>query len=322
MLLLTEWLKSFKGKYKMKKLFPLHGIVTVLNTPFKTDDSIDFTALRKNVDYALDAGVAGFLVPAMAAEVYKLTEKERVEMVAAVLDEVKGKVPVIAGAGETDLTKSKRLISEYIRLGCKNVLFQIPFLNESQFKNHFNELAATGPEMIMLQDWDASGYGLPDKLILELFETVEAFRCLKVETVPAGIKYSRILELTNGQLNVSGGWAVTQMIEGLKRGVHAFMPTGMHRIYTEIYRLWKSGKVVEAEQLFQQILPVLAFSNQHLDISIHFFKQLLFRQGIYPTNLVREPILPFDGIHREIADKLINLIIAIENEITSKDTIH
>jgi hypothetical protein len=54
-------------------------------------------------------------------------------------------------------------------------------------KTHFYELAATGPEMIMLQDWDATGYGLPDELILELFETVEAFRCLKVETVPAGM---------------------------------------------------------------------------------------------------------------------------------------
>jgi len=299
-------------------LFPLFGIVTVLNTPFKTDNSIDFSALRKNVNYALTAGVAGFLVPAMAAEVYKLTEKQRLEMVAVVLDEVNGKVPVIAGAGETDIEKSKRLILKYIELGCKNVLFQIPFQNKTQFRNHFYELAETNPEMIMLQDWDATGYGLPDELILELFESMEAFRCLKVETVPAGVKYSRILELTNGQLNVSGGWAVSQMIEGLKRGVHAFMPTGMHWIYCEIYRLWKSGKGEEAEQLFQQILPVLAFSNQHLDISIHFFKRLLFRQGIYPTDSVREPILPFDKIHAEIADKLINLIITIENEITTK----
>jgi 4-hydroxy-tetrahydrodipicolinate synthase len=307
---------------KMKQLFLLQGIVTVLNTPFKTDNTIDFSALRKNVEYALDAGVAGFLVPAMASEVYKLSEIERLEMVTAVLEEVNGRVPVIAGAGETELAKSKRLLSKYIQLGCKNVLFQIPFQNENQFKNHFKELATTGPEMIMLQDWDAGGYGLPDELILELFETVEAFRCLKVETVPAGVKYSRILELTGGRLNVSGGWAVSQMIEGLKRGVHAFMPTGMHWIYTEIYRLWKSGKEKEAEELFQKILPVLAFSNQHLDISIHFFKRLLYRQGIYPTDLVREPILPFDKIHREIADKLISLIINIENKITMKDTKH
>jgi 4-hydroxy-tetrahydrodipicolinate synthase len=289
-----------------------------LNTPFNTDNTIDFSALRKNVLYALDAGVAGFLVPAMASEVYKLSEKERTEMVAAVLETVNSKVPVIAGAGETDLVKSKRLISEYIRLGCKNVLFQIPFQNENQFKKHFFELAETGPGMIMLQDWDASCYGLPDHLILELFESVETFRCLKVETVPAGVKYSRILELTNGQLNISGGWAVSQMIEGLKRGVHAFMPTGMHRIYCEIYRLWKKGNEAEAEAKFQKILPVLAFSNQHLDISVHFFKRLLFKQGIYPTDLVREPILPFDQIHREIADKHIETIIKLENLIKQK----
>jgi 4-hydroxy-tetrahydrodipicolinate synthase len=299
-------------------LFPLFGIVTVLNTPFKTDNSIDFSALQKNVRYALSSGVAGFLVPAMASEVYKLSEIERIDMVSAVLDEVNGKVTVIAGAGESDILKSKKIISEYINLGCKNVLFQISFQNEIQFKSHFNELAETGPEMIMLQDWDSSGYGLPDELILELFETVEAFRCLKVETVPAGVKYSRILKLTGGRLNVSGGWAVSQMIEGLKRGVHAFMPTGMHLIYSEIYRLWKTGKEAEAEQLFQQILPILAFSNQHLDISIHFFKRLLFKQGIYPTDKVREPILPFDKIHQGIADKLVDMVINIEREIKMK----
>ncbi len=296
----------------MKKLYPLHGIVTVLNTPFKSDNTIDYSALQKNIEYALGAGIAGFLVPAMASEVYKLSETERIKMVSTVLETVEGKVPVIGGAGETDLIKSKRLISKYIELGCKNVLFQIPFQNKAQFKNHFNKLAETDPEMIMLQDWDASGYGLPDELILELFETVPSFRCLKIETVPAGVKYSRMLELTEGSLNVSGGWAVTQMIEGLKRGVHAFMPTGMHRIYTEIYRQWKMGKDSEAETLFQKILPVLAFSNQHLDISIHFFKRLLYRQGIYPTLNLREPILPFDNIHKEIADKWIKHVIKLE----------
>ena len=301
----------------MKQLFPLNGIVTVLNTPFTIDDTVDLKALQKNAEKALSAGVAGFLVPAMAAEVSKLSETERLNMVTAVMETVNEKVPVIAGAGESDLSKSKKLLKAYIQNGCKNVLFQIPFKDNKQFKNHFIQLADLGPEMIMLQDWDPSGYGLPDELILELFDEVPAFRCLKIETVPAGVKYSRILELTKGHLNVSGGWAVTQMIEGLQRGVHAFMPTGMHFIYTSIYRLCKQGKTDDAEKHFQQILPVLAFSNQHLDISIQFFKRLLFRQGIYPTPNVREPILPFDNIHQEIADKLVEKVIQLENKMMS-----
>ena len=56
----------------MQELYPLKGIVTVLNTPFTKYDSIDFDSLERNVNEALKAGVAGFLVPAMAAEVYNL----------------------------------------------------------------------------------------------------------------------------------------------------------------------------------------------------------------------------------------------------------
>src|SRR5690606_11352323 len=180
--LADEMSRILMEENQMKELYKLNGIVTVLNTPFKNDDSIDLSALKRNVTEAISAGVAGFLVPAMASEVYKLSEKERVALVAAVLEEVNGKVLLIAGAGETDIPKSKNLLKKYIKLGCKNVLFQIPFQNETQFKNHFNELAETDPEMIMLQDWDSTGYGLPDELILDLFEKIPAFRCLKIET--------------------------------------------------------------------------------------------------------------------------------------------
>jgi dihydrodipicolinate synthase/N-acetylneuraminate lyase len=310
--------ENHKQIISLKTLYPLFGIVTVLNTPFNTDDSIDFRALKTNVREAINAGVAGFLVPAMAAEVYKLSENERTGMVDTVLGEVNGRVPVIAGAGETDITKSKRLLKNYGDLGCRQVLFQIPYQNPNQFRAHFDELASVDIEMIMLQDWDASGYGLPDELIVSLFEEVDAFRCLKVETVPAGVKYSKILNLTNGQLNISGGWAVSQIIEGLTRGVHAFMPTGMHWIYTEIYNLWMKGLHTEATVLFRELLHILAFSNQHLDISVHFFKQLLQQQGIYPTALVREPVLPFDQIHQEIANELIQQVILMEQKIKSR----
>lgn len=302
----------------MKVLYPLYGIITVLNTPFTSSDILDIQALQRNVEEALQAGVHGFLVPAMAAEVYKLTPQERLKMVESVLETVNGKVPVFAGAGETDLDRSRQLLKGYIGLGCKHVLFQIPFEDEMQFKAHFMELAELQPEVIMLQDWDAGGYGLPDDLILELFEEVEAFRCLKIETVPAGVKYSKILELTQGRLHVSGGWAVTQMLEGLQRGVHAFMPTGMHYIYTQIYNDYFAGNYQKAQKLFETILPILSFANQHLDISIHFFKRLLYRQGIYPTPNVRSPILPLDAVHEEIAERLITRVITLENQLKSK----
>ena len=148
-----------------------------------------------------------------------------------------------------------------------------------------------------------------------MFDTIPAFKCLKVEVVPAGPKYTEVIRETDGQLHVSGGWAVSQMIEGLDRGVHAFMPTGMHPIYTEIYRRYQRGERGEAQALFEQLLPVLAFSNQHLDVSIHFFKRLLHAQGVYATRRVRFSGKPFDGIHQAAADGLIERVIALEGSL-------
>ncbi len=301
----------------MKTLYALRGIVTVLNTPFDHNDQVDLVALARNVEEALLAGVAGFLVPAMASEVGKLSHAEKFDMVGQVLQTVDGKVPVFVGTAAGSVDDSAKLMKSYLEIGCRNVLVQLPFSNDRQFKKDFYQLADLGPEVIMLQDWDASGYGLPDDLIMDLFETVPAFRCLKVETVPAGIKYSKILKLSQGRLHVSGGWAVSQMPEGLHRGVHAFMPTGMHWIYTAIYRKFLQGKEEHAVKLFNEILPVLAFSNQHLDISIHFFKRLIWKQGIYATPFVREPILPFDDFHIQSADALIQKVMDMEKHLKS-----
>ena len=299
----------------MKELLELRGIVTVLNTPFTEADTIDTGGLARNIRNTLDAGVAGFLVPAMASEVNKLEDKERAQLVGTTLETVQGRVPVIGGASAPDRARRVSLARDLIARGCEGILAQIPFENPEQYAAEVRVLADLGPGFLMLQDWDPSGYGVPVSLIAQLFEEIPAFRCLKIEVVPAGVKYTEVLRATEGRLHVSGGWAVQQMIEGLDRGVHAFMPTAMHGIYCRIYSLYQAGQRDKAQTLFERLLPILAFSNQHLDISIHFFKRLLHVQGVYRTARVREPILPFDETHERIARELIERVIALEAEI-------
>jgi 4-hydroxy-tetrahydrodipicolinate synthase len=302
-----------------KQLLELRGIVTVLNTPFDTDDEVDLPSLRKNVCYALEAGVAGFLVPAMASEVDKLSAEERRRIVEAVLAENDGMATVIGGASAATAEERKTNAAALIKLGCDGILASIPFQDEKQYERDVRDLDALGPGFLMLQDWDFHGYGLPIALIARLFEGVDSFRCLKVEVVPAGVKYSEVIAVTEGQLHVSGGWAVMQIIEALDRGVHAFMPTGMHELYARLYDLYRSGRKEEARTLFERLLPVLAFANQHLDISVHFFKRLLYKQGIYATSRVRKPILTFDQVHQRLADQLIERTIELCGQVRGSE---
>jgi dihydrodipicolinate synthase/N-acetylneuraminate lyase len=195
-------------------------------------------------------------------------------------------------------------------------LIQMGYSNENQYFSDLLEIiGTTNPQVIMIQDWDHGGYGLPDSLIFKLYEEVEAFRCLKVESAYAGVKYSRMIALTRGNLHVSGGWMVTQMIEGLERGVHSFMPTGMHYIYTEIFNQYIQGNRAEAQRIFDRILPVLSFSNQHLLCSIQFFKRLMVAKGIYASASVRNELIPFDDIQEKVAHRHIETINQLENEI-------
>lgn len=300
---------NIKYSYEYPEEFlDIRGIITVLNTPFTSENQVDLESLRKHVQYALASGVAGFLVPAMAGEVNKLSDEERLQIVQTVLDEVKQQVPVIGCVSALNQGTRLRHAQNLIESGCDGIMANVPFLNEQQYTQDVWEIAMLNPGFLMLQDWDPQGYGIPVRLIQELFYEIEVFQALKIEVIPAGVKYTQVLEATKGRLHVSGGWAVTQIIEALDRGVHALMPTGMHEIYTKIYSLYQSGKREAAQELFHKLLPVLAFSNQHLDISIQFFKRLLYKQGIYATPNVRETLFPFDGYHEKIADELIERV--------------
>ncbi len=294
----------------MKESRELDGIVTVLNTPFTPEGKIDRAGLERHVEYALSAGVSGFLVPAMAAEVDELNRDERRLIVGSVVDACAGRVAVIGGASAPAKDRAA-IAAELVELGCEGVLVSIPFEGEDSYRRDVDEIAACDTPYLMLQDWDAAGYGLPVDLIVELARDIPAFRCLKVESVPAGPKYSAVKAATDGRLAVAGGWAVMHLIDGLDRGVDIFMPTGLHELYVGILRLYRTGRRNEAERWFRRLLPILTFSNQHLEVSICFFKRLLFRQGIYPSDAVRIPLRFWDEFNRRRADELIAEAIAL-----------
>ncbi len=287
----------------------LRGIITVLNTPFTENNGLDINSLQKNIRIAIRAGVTGFLVPAMASEVTKLSKKEKQLLIRSTVEICNGECTVIGGTSAATTHEMLKLGELYLKEGCNGILANIPFHSAEQYRKEVKAMDSLNPDFLMLQDWDALGYGIPVDLIVDLFSELSSFKCLKIEVIPAGVKYSEVLKKTEGALHLSGGWAVSQMIEGLERGIHAFMPTAMHEIYCRIYSLYEEGRVTNAIELFEKLLPVLAFSNQHLDISIHFFKRLLWKQNIYSNPDVRKPVLPFDSVHKREADRLIAKVI-------------
>ena len=74
------------------------GTATALITPF-TDNGVDFKALDKILDYQVDGGVNALVILGTTGEPATMTKEEKVAVVEAVVKKLKGKLPIIVGAG-------------------------------------------------------------------------------------------------------------------------------------------------------------------------------------------------------------------------------
>jgi 4-hydroxy-tetrahydrodipicolinate synthase len=303
---------------QMKEPYPLAGVVAIPQTPFDGAGGIDLDSLARGVADRLAAGVDGLLYPVVASEASRLTAGERQAAIRAVLDLAGARVPVFVGASADDVATVRAFADFALAHGAAGVLVQAPVAllrDEAATLAYFRAVCEAPIRVLIIQDLEWGGPGLPIDTIRRLFEELEAFRCIKVETVPAGTKYTAILEATDHRLTVAAGWAVPYLIEALDRGVHVVTPGGLHWVIAEIVRRYRAGDRASAQELFDRLLPILAWQNQHIDISNQFLKLLAVRQGIFAEPTLREPGVAFDAAHRRIADELIEQALVLHAEI-------
>jgi 4-hydroxy-tetrahydrodipicolinate synthase len=109
---------------------PFTGCGTALVTPFTRDEQVDETAVRRLARRQIDAGIH-FLVPCgTTGESPTLTEDERVRIVEIIVDEAKGRVPVLAGAGGYDTKEVIHSARRMQRAGAQGILSVTPYYNK------------------------------------------------------------------------------------------------------------------------------------------------------------------------------------------------
>src|SRR5260370_16089618 len=77
----------------------LHGVISFPVTPFKADLSLDLDGLRRNLRALMKHPLCAVVAAAGTGELYSLSPAEHLAVVKTVVEEVKGRVPVLAGAG-------------------------------------------------------------------------------------------------------------------------------------------------------------------------------------------------------------------------------
>lgn len=291
-------------------LLEMRGIVPSLNTPFDATGAVDLAAVGALVEETVASGAAGILAIAVAGEHASLSDAEKERIARRVCETAAGRVPVFISVTAAEPETSVALAAMARAAGAEGICCQRP-----ADLGDLARIADAGPDMLMVQDLDWTGPGMDVETIVELFQILPTFRSLKIETVDPGPKYSAVIDATGGALHVAGGWAIRTMPDALERGVHAFMPTTMDRIYVAIYEAFRRGDRDRAWGLFGRLLPVLEFSNQHIDVSIRFFKMMRHAEGMFATDLCRPPVRELTDGERAEAERHIAYVADLTREV-------
>jgi 4-hydroxy-tetrahydrodipicolinate synthase len=294
----------------------MDGIIAVPATPFTDGDQVDVESLRRYVRRSMARGVVGFLAPAVAGEVETLTLEERDLVVATIVDEVGGRVPVIGGASDPDPAVRPRLAGHFIKQGCDGILAHLRYEDEDRYVAAVEDLGGLEPGFLMIQDLDTGP--APVGLLARLHREVPALKWAKIETSDRCGKCTALLRETEGSLRVGSGGP--DLIELLDRGVHAYMPTLYHGVYVRIWSLHRSGRRGEAVGLWRRLLPCLSFVATHQKIQWHVSKAVLKAEGIFETTRLRVDAPEPDAFETRLIEELVEYANALTAELAGSLT--
>ncbi|MFN9796554.1 MAG: 4-hydroxy-tetrahydrodipicolinate synthase, partial [Gemmatimonas sp.] len=108
----------------------LHGCGTAIVTPFTVSGAIDEAALRALVEWQVVAGVHMVVPCGSTGEAATLTPAEHRRVVEITVEQVNGRIPVVAGAGSNDTQRAIAMSREMRAIGATHLLQVTPMYNK------------------------------------------------------------------------------------------------------------------------------------------------------------------------------------------------
>jgi len=291
----------------------LEGVYSVLPTPFQANGDLDEASLRRVIDLFMNAGVNGVTALGVTGEVARLDDTERRRVLEVVVEQVKGRIGVVAGT-TAEGTRTCIAYSRHAReVGETAVMVsppRMPKLNSEVVVRHYKALADASDIEIVVQDYPPiSGFTMEPALLARIAREIPRARTIKLEDPPTPFKTSRIIEAAGDTpVRIFGGLGGVFLLEELLAGATGAM-TGFAfpEILVQIVKLFRAGRVEEAADTFYRTVPLMRFEFQE-GIGMAIRKEVLHRRGALASPATRAPGAALDQTTREALDRVMQWV--------------
>ena len=233
------------------------GSYTVSVTPFTADGSaIDLDAQRRFIDWQLECGVPGLIIFGSTGEFLTVSDDERRALVAATVEHVNGRIPVLVGTMNAYTPNAVRYSQEAQELGADGLMIAPPYYytpTEDEIYGYYAAICDAVELPIMIYNNPVTtNVDISAALVGKLTAELPNIRYIKEASLDVGRVYD-VVEATDGVMNVFAG---ERVVESYLLGAVGYVnPYGNYapRASVLICDLMASGHVEQARQIERRL---------------------------------------------------------------------
>ena len=282
------------------------GCGTALVTPFTRDGAVDEAGVRRLARRQIDAGMH-FLVPCgTTGESPTLSEEERFRVVALVIEEAAGRVPVLAGAGGYDTREVIETAQKMQRLGAAGILSVTPYYNKPTQEGLFQHYSAIAGDVGL----PIIVYNVPGRTGCNV-EVATLTRLSQVANI-AGVKeasgnVSQMCEICRAVPDdfvvLSGDDALTLPLMAIGgHGIISVIGNEAPREMSRMVELAESGDFAGARAIHRQLMPLM--SANFVESNPIPVKAAMAAMGLLEETYRLPMVPPSDASRRRIIEAL------------------
>jgi 4-hydroxy-tetrahydrodipicolinate synthase len=290
------------GLRNMRKRDMFKGSFTALVTPFNGGE-VDYDALTRLVEFQIQSGTHGLVPVGTTGESPTLSHEEHERVVEAVIAAVKGRVPVIAGAGSNSTVEAVALARHAEQAGADGVLVVTPYYNkptQEGLYRHFKAVndAVSIPVII---------YNIPSRSVIDMSVATMA-RLAEFPNI-TGVKDATASPVRISQQRAAMGESFNQL-SGEDATALAFMAHGGHgcisvtanvapRLCADFQNACLAGDFRRALRIHDELMPL--HEALFVETNPAPTKYALSRLGLCQPD-IRLPLVPLSEPAKIVVD--------------------
>ena len=236
------------------------GAYTALVTPFR-NGKVDEERYREFIEWQIAEGIDGLVPCGTSGESATLTHQEHEEVIRICIDQVKKRVPVIAGAGSNNTIEAIRLTKFAREAGADAALHITPYYNKPTQQGLYEHFKAINDAV----DLPLIVYNVPGRTSVNVAPATMARMYKEIPNV-VGMKeatadmtqFSDILEFCGQGFDVLSGDDFT-ILTSLALGGTGVISVVSNLLPKDVARLcaaFRAGDIAKAREIHYRIMPI------------------------------------------------------------------